>query len=365
MDFSINKHSLSQALTALHKTAPARTTLPILSSVLIQATTDNKITFRSTDLELEMKMQVEGKVLKEGEVCAPIQKLNEIAHTITEEEVSINVNEACRMRIKNNTGTYLVACKTTEEFPEERKITTEPTNIETGFLLKTIKETVYATSKDELKPTLNGVFFNFSSTDTTAVATDGHRLVKFTHNQKNKKACSALVPQKFLNTIEAGNINVREANLRVYENYIEIETDTEKLSTRLISDPFPDYESVIPTDNPNNTTVNTQTLLGATKRVALMSNKTTKQIVLQIQQNKIKIAAEDHETGGSATDEVIAEHQGTEITIGFNAGLLLEILKHQKTEEIDILTNTPLSAALIKEKGENKNTTTLLMPIRI
>ena len=96
-----------------------------------------------------------------------------------------------------------------------------------------------------------------------------------------------------------------------------------------------------------------------------MSNKTTKQIVFQIQQNKINIAAEDHETGGSATDEVIAEHQGAETTIGFNANLLLEILKHQKTEEIDILTNTPLSAALIKEKGENKNTTTLLMPIRI
>ena len=97
-----------------------------------------------------------------------------------------------------------------------------------------------------------------------------------------------------------------------------------------------------------------------------MSNKTTKQVVFKFKTKTTTISSEDHETGSSAVEEIETQHKGNECTIGFNAALLLEILKHQQTEEIEILTNTPLTAALIKQVGEETtNTTTLLMPIRI
>ena len=118
--------------------------------------------------------------------------------------------------------------------------------------------------------------------------------------------------------------------------------------------------------NNNETTVKSKDLLSAVKKVSLMSNKTTKQIVLKIQKNKIFVSAEDHETGGAATDEIEAQTTGNELTIGFNSSLLTDILKHQQTEEIRILTSSALSATLFKLVGETEtNTTTLLMPIRI
>lgn len=366
MDFTIEKDKLLSALTTLSKINPARTTLPILSTVLIKTEQTGNVVFRTTDLEVEMKITVESKVLEEGETCAPIYKLLEISNTLSEETVSINVNETQRMRIKTSTGKYLLMCNKTEEFPDQREFHDQPKQVSATFLRESIKRTTYACSKDELKPTLNGVLISFGTTSVTSVSTDGHRLVKFISKQENETGNSVLIPQKFLNIIGTGAINTKKALLNVYEDYITIETNNIKLSSRLISEKFPDYENVIPKENHNTTTVTTQTLLGAVKKVSLMSNKTTKQIILKLQTNKIFVSAEDHETGGAAMDEIDANTVGGELTIGFNSTLLLDILKHQKTEELHLLTSGPLNAALFKPVGETETeTTTLLMPIRI
>jgi len=366
MDFTIEKDELFSTLSTLSKINPSRTTLPILSTVLIKTKGTSGVSFRTTDLEIEMEIQCASKNLKEGEVCAPIYKLLEIANTINEKVVSISVNETQRMRINTETGKYVLMCNKTEEFPEERRINENITQISTGFLKEAIQNTTYACSKDELKPTLNGVLFNISSTSITAVSTDGHRLVKYITQQENTNTHNMLVPQKFLNIIGGGPINTKKAELNIYKDYASIETETTKLSTRLISEKFPDYENVIPKENSNTTQVQTKDLLNSVKKVSLMSNKTTKQVVLKIQNNKINISAEDHETGGSATDEIVATTSGEPISIGFNGQLLLDILKHQKTEKINILTENPLSATIFKQEGEQgTETTTLLMPIRI
>ena len=366
MDFTIEKNSLLSALITLSKINPSRTTLPILSTVLIKTTNSNSVVFRTTDLEVEMEIVVESKILEEGETCAPIYKLLEISNTISEETISINVNETQRMRIKTSTGKYLLMCNKTEEFPDQRDFPDTPQKVDASFLRETIKRTTYACSKDELKPTLNGVLITFGSTSVTSVSTDGHRLVKFVCKQENNTNSIILVPQKFLNIIGTGALNTKKANLNIYGDYITIETEDTKLSSRLISEKFPDYENVIPKENNNETRVLTQKLLSAVKKVSLMSNKTTKQIILKLQQNKILVSAEDHETGGAATDELEAKTQGGDLTIGFNSNLLLDILKNQKTEEIQILSSGPLNATLFKQVGEkDTETTTLLMPIRI
>ena len=366
MDFTIEKEQLLAALSTLSKINPSRTTLPILSTVLIKTQDEKVLLLRTTDLEIEMEIKLQAKILEEGEVCAPIYKMLEITNTVTEKTLSINVNETQRMRINTSTGKYLLMCNKTEEFPEERTVTEEPNIISTGFLKKTIQNTTYACSKDELKPTLSGVFLNISSTSITAVSTDGHRLVKYIYPEENTKNQTILVPHKFLNILGSGPINTKKATLKTYKEYAIIETENIKISTRLISEKFPDYENVIPDTTTNETTTTTQQLLSAAKKVSLMSNKTTKQIVLNLQTNKITATTEDHETGGAATDEIESTHKGEEIKIGFNSALLIEILKHQTTDEIKILTTSPLNAAIFKQVGEEKTeTTTLLMPIRI
>ncbi len=335
MDFCLNKLELLDALSTLIKITPNRSTLPILSMVLIKTTNSVGVTLRATDLEVDMEVLVDSQNLEEGEVCCPTHKLYDIVNTVSEENVSINVNEANRMRIKTKTGKYLIMCQKTEEFPDTRELGERVANIEGKFLHDTIKNTVYTCSKDELKPTLNGVLLEVKQNSITAVSTDGHRLVKFVVKQKNKETCRVLIPQKFLNTITIGTINTQKASLEIHKNYALIKNSKQKISTRLINEKFPDYENVIPNENPQNTKIKKQELLDLVKRVLLMSNKTTKQVVLSLNKNKITATAEDHETGGSAIDEIEAKHNGDSCTIGFNGALLLEILRHQKTENIE------------------------------
>ncbi len=366
MDFCLNKLELIDALSTLTKITPNRTTLPVLSTVLIKTKGNEGVVLRSTDLEVDLEIFIDSENLEEGEICCPIHKLYEIVNTVSEEFVSINVNEANRMRIKTKTGKYLIVCQKTEEFPETRDLGEKKTEIAGNFLYETIKNTNYACSKDELKPMLNGVLLDIKQNNIIAVSTDGHKLVKFVFEQKNTDSCKVLVPQKFLNIVASGTINTKKANLEIYEDYALIKSKKQKLSTRLINEKFPDYENVIPSEHTQETTVNTQDLLDMVKRVSLMSNKTTKQVVLKLSETKITATAEDHETGGSAIDEITGEHKGEECTIGFNGIFLLEILRHQKTEKIKLLTTNPLSAMLIKqEKEKETDTTTLLMPIRI
>ena len=366
MDFCLNKIELLDALSTLIKITPNRTTLPILSTVLIKTNETEGLVLRSTDLEVDLELTLDSQNLEQGEVCCPIHKLYDVVNAISEEFVSINVNETNRMRIKTKTGKYLIVCQKTEEFPETRELGEKTASIEGLFLYSTIKNTIYACSKDELKPTLNGVLFDITNKKITAVATDGHRLVKFINNQKNKEECKVLIPQKFLNMISTGTINTKKATLELYEDYALIESNNKKLSTRLIKEKFPDYENVIPNEQEQTTTVNTEQFLNIIKRVSLMSNKTTKQVVLKLTKTKITVTAEDHETGSSAIDEMEAQHTGNECTIGFNGNLLLETLRHQKSETVQLLTSSPLSAMLIKQENERETeTTTLLMPIRI
>ena len=367
MDFCLNKIELMDALSTLTKITPNRTTLPILSTVLIKTKGNEGVVLRSTDLEVDLEIYIDSQNLEAGEVCCPIHKLFEVINTVPEDLVSINVNETNRMRIKTKTGKYSIACQKTEEFPDQRDFTEEnPPKIDGSFLYNTIKNTVYTCSKDELKPMLNGVLLDIQDEQITAVSTDGHRLVKFIIPQNNKTNCTVLVPQKFLNIIASGTINTKKTKLEVHNEYILIKTEKQKLSSRLINEKFPDYKKVIPENSPQTTKVKTKNLLETVKRVSLMSNKTTKQVVLKFNTNKIVVTAEDHETGGSAIDEVEGEHNGEELKIGFNGNLLIEILKHQQTENVHLLTNAPLSAMLIKQENEKETkTTTLLMPIRI
>jgi len=365
MNFSLKRLELIDTLSTLIKIVPNRTTLPILSTVFIK-TTEKGLLLRATDLEVDMVCILKAEILEEGEVCVPIGKLFEIANSIISEDLSINVNETQRMRIKTPTGKYTVVCQKTEEYPEKRDLGENKLNISADFLNKSIKATAYACSKDELKPALNGVFFDIKKNSITAVATDAHRLVRYTTKQKNKKTEQVLIPSKFLHILSTGPINTKKAKLEIFSNYVLVKDERKKITSRLITEKFPDYESVIPEKNPNTTKLLTKEFLSVIRRVSLMSNKTTKQVVVKLTKNKTTITSEDHETGGAGHDEIESEHAGEECTIGFNAALLIEILKNQTTKEINILTNTALSAAIIKKIGETETeTTTLLMPIRI
>ena len=160
MNFTIQTSKLLQSLQLLQKTTPTRSTLPILSTILIKTIDNKSLELRATDLEINVLSIEKAKVLEDGEICVPGQKLIDIVSAITDQEIHININETQRLNIKTKSGKFLLMCQKTDEFPEEPN---DEQNIlstlDSKKLIKTTKNTAYACSKDEMKPALTGVKF--------------------------------------------------------------------------------------------------------------------------------------------------------------------------------------------------------------
>ena len=186
MNFSIDKNTLQNLLIEHHKVVPIRTTLPILSTAFLRVD-KNILTIKTTDLEQTITSQTKIEDEKEGSSCIPMGKLHEIISAMPDDKISFSVNEDFLVELNNKQGAYKITGRSPEEFPEDSTAeTTDKIKLQGEVLYNIIEATAYATSKDDLKPALSGVYFNFKKDGITAVATDGHRLVKNTTKENTK-----------------------------------------------------------------------------------------------------------------------------------------------------------------------------------
>jgi DNA polymerase-3 subunit beta len=257
-----------------------------------------------------------------------------------------------------------------EEFPAEQIIEGGTALTINGKELKNIiKNTAYAASRDDLKPVLQGVLFEVGKDGFISVATDGHRLVKYekTNIQAQDYVGSVVVPAKFLTLLNNQLEDNDTTPILVGENHIQIQLINGTIMSRTIKDPYPDYEGVIPKENSNTLIVDKGLLEEAIKRVSIFSNKSSRQISLNISDNNMIISTEDPENITSGKETLECDYDGDPITIGYNALYLREVLQHQGSSEIKIMLETPLNAGLFLpiEQKDNEHKTTLLMPIRL
>tara|TARA_Y100001970_G_C14193215_1_gene836584 strand:- start:890 stop:2002 length:1113 start_codon:yes stop_codon:yes gene_type:complete len=368
MIFSTSKTELQLALQKLSKATPTRSTLPILGCVLID-TREEKTILKTTDLEITIKTQIPSSLEVAGVAALPIKTLLEITNELPETRLTLSVDERKNAKIKTDLGEYDLMARSSDDFPSTpTQEEVENISIPGGILKEVIDATVFAVSRDELKPSLTGVLFQMSTEGITAVSTDGHRLVKHSRSDyfSKKKIKDIVVPKKFLSYLST-HINNSEVNLFVDENHLTAKIKNDKITTRLIGESFPNYESVIPTDNKNKLVVNKKDLLGAIKRVSIFSNKSTHQVALSLDKNNSIITTEDPEKASKAQESLAANYVGDPINIGYNAEYLKDVVSHVSGEEIVIDLNTPVSAALFSspEKKEEVESTMLLMPIRL
>ena len=367
MKFSTSKNELQEALQKLSKATPLRSTLPVLSCVLIKATNE-KTTLVTTDLELTIDIKLSVSIEEEGSAAVPLKQLYDITNEFPDgTRITISIDKKNKIEISTVSGSYDLMGKQKEEFPTTPKIDkVKKIKIKGKVLKDVIGSTLFAVSKDDLKPSLTGVLFRFNSNGLTVVATDGHRLVKIVHNKYKEEMFSGdiVVPRKFLSYLFT-HLDDEEVVLSVGETHLTATIKEDTIISRTISEVFPDYESVIPSDNNNILTVDKKTLLGAIKRVSIFSNKSTHQVAFNISRERFFISTEDPELSSKAKEEIIATYEGEDLIIGYNGEYLKDVINHTTGDKVTIKLNTPISATLFAGLNKNEDKIMLLMPVRI
>ena len=367
MKFSTSKNELQEALQKLSKATPLRSTLPVLSCVLINATNE-KTTLIATDLELTINIKLSVSIEEEGSAAVPLKQLYDITNEFPDgTRITISIDSRNKIEISTLSGAYDLMGKQKEEFPTTPKVDeTKKIKIQGNVLKKVINSTLFAVSKDDLKPSLTGVLFRFNSNGLTVVATDGHRLVKIVDKKYKTDMFNGdiVVPRKFLSYLSS-HLGDEEVILSIGETHLSATIEQDTIISRTISEVFPDYESVIPTDNNNKLTVDKKILLGAIKRVSIFSNKSTHQVAFNITKGHFFITTEDPESNSKAKEEIIATYEGEDLIIGYNGEYLKDVINHITGNEVVIRLNTPISATLFVGSKKDENKTMLLMPVRI
>jgi DNA polymerase-3 subunit beta len=369
MKFSSKQSDLQLALQQLSKVTPTRSTLPILGAVLVSAEGD-RLNLRATDLEISQVIYIPASVKAEGSVAVQHRTLLDITSEMPEGDIEVEVDDDRKVQINTSFGSYSIMGKPVEEFPSLPDVdNTQSIKMPAAILKRVIEKTAFATSRDELKPSLMGVLFQFHEDGFRAVATDGHRLVKHfrTDLQGDGYQGDNILPVKFLNILQNYLNGDEEITLKIGDNHIVMEGEEAILYTRIIDERFPDYDSVFPKDNDKNLQVNRDELASALRRVSIFSNKTTHQIALRLSTEGLEITTEDVETVSTAREELKCEYEGDPLVVGYNSNYLRDLITHIDGSTVLMEFRTPVSAAVIYPQEQHKDEvlSMLLMPIRL
>jgi len=370
MKFIVNSTALLRELQKLNGVISSNNTLPILDNFLFDINSNN-MTIIASDLETTMMSTISVEADVDGKITIPARILIDTLKTFSNQPLTFIVNtETFGIEMSSEMGNYKLAGQNANEFPKTPKLNgSSSTTIKGDILANAINKTLFASGNDELRPVMSGMFCELSSEQITFVATDAHKLVKHTRTDiSSDKTASFILPKKPL-TILKNNIS-DDADIKLEFN------DTNALFTfnnitiicRLIDGKYPNYEAVIPKENPNKLTIETASLLSSIKRVSIYANKTTHQIRLKIAGSELQITSEDLDFANKAEERLSCQYEGTDMEIGFNSKFVIDMLNNIGAEQISLEMSAPNRAGIILpldglEEGEN--TLMLVMPVML
>ncbi|WP_162342825.1 DNA polymerase III subunit beta [Cyclobacterium salsum] len=370
MKFIVSSSSLLKQLSSINGVVTTNPVVPILENFLFEIK-DSKLTVTASDLQTSMMTEIDVEAKEDGNIAVPAKILIETLKNLPEQPVTFSIDkETYSIEISSDNGRYKLAGENATDFPRIPGVT-NATSVEmsTEVLSSAIANTIFATSNDELRPAMTGVYVNLSDTNTTFVATDGHRLIRYRRvDIASPETANIIVPRKALNllksTLPSDNVpvTVEFNSSNAYFKFNNI-----KMICRLIDERFPDYENVIPTDNENDMVINRQEFLGSLRRIAIYANKTTHQVRLKLTGSELQISAEDLDFSNEANERLSCEHEGEDIEIGFNAKFLVEMLNNITAKEVTLKFSAPNRAGLIlpSDMSENEDILMLVMPVML
>ncbi|HLP20800.1 MAG TPA: DNA polymerase III subunit beta [Chitinophagales bacterium] len=370
MKFIVSTTTLLKSLQTISGVINTSSVLPILEDFLFEIKA-GKMTVFATDLETSMSTELKVEAKDSGRIAIPARILLDTLKTLPEQPLTFKVDEKTfGVEITSETGRYKLSGENADDFPKipQPEAVTE-INIPASALSNAIAKTLFAVSSDDLRPAMTGVLFQVSPDGMTFVATDAHKLVKLARTDvKASKAAQFIVPKKALGLLKAA-LPVSDSGVNVSYNKSNafFTFENTKLICRLIDANYPDYNAVIPQNNPNTLAINRLELQNAMRRISIYSNKTTYQVVLTIAGSELKISAQDLDFSNEATERLTCNYEGTDIEIGFNARFLIEMLGVLDSGEIEIELSTPTRAGVLRptEKNDNEDLLMLVMPVMI
>ena len=370
MKFNVSSSKLFSQLQAVSRVINSKNALPILDDVLFDLV-GNELRLTASDGETTIRTSVEVEGAEgSGKVASAAKLLLETLKEFSEQPLAFTIDEnnfAVNMISQN--GTYSFVGVNGNEYPEmpaaeaEAQTLILPANV----LQSAIEKTIFCTADDDLRPVMNGIFFDIAADKVTMVATDAHRLVRYTNaGVQAGVAASFILPKKPAGLLK-NLLAKEESDVKVTfgAKNARFEFGSTIIVCRQIEGRFPNYNAVIPQGNNNIVTVDRQTIINACKRVAVFANNGTAPLRLALSENNIKISAQDIDFSTSAEETISCDYNGMPMAIGFKAPFLIDLLSSVESAEVQLKLADPARAGLILpvENEANEDIVMLLMPM--
>lgn len=374
MRFTVSLPDFQKLLQNVIQAVPPKSTLPVLENFLFRLEGDG-LQATATDQELTVISGVSVQGDSDGEILAPARKLFDIVKALGNAGTLTFSSEPGTFKITLITdyGEYTMFGMNPQEFPDVPDFSTGITaSFSKEDIMKVAQKTVFAVSRDEYRPAMTGVLFQFDINTLNAVSTDSYRLVRVTlHNngatQLPQQSHTAIVPARAVDLLKKVDSDV---NVLMSDTHAKFVMEGLTIMTRLIDERFPPYENVIPSNNDKDVKFMPGDVLSSVKRVALFSSSISRQVLFTLEANKWTIVGEDYESGNKAVEAIPCEYSGEQLEIGFNYRYIEEALNHLSdgsNSEAVMSFSTPTRPALIKpmkDGVERDDILMLIMPVR-
>ncbi len=369
MNFVISSASLLKHLQGISGVLSTSNSLPILDNFLFEIA-DGRLTVSASDLETTMRTSMEVEAKKDGKIAIPAKLLLDVLKNLPDQPCTFIINmDNFAVEIAYDNGKSKMVGYNGDDFPRTPELNKSSSiRVSGGIISNAINKTLFATGVDDLRPVMSGVFCEFSPESITFVATDAHKLVRYTRTDSQASGSSSFIlPKKPLNLLKSNLTGDEEVQLEYNESNAVFSFNDIVLICRLIDGKYPNYEAVIPKENPNVLTIDRLQFLSSIKRVSIFANKTTHQIKLRLAGSELALSAEDIDFANEANERLTCNYSGEDLEIGFNSRFLMEMLSNLDTTEVRLEMSEPSRAGLLMPavSNENEDILMLVMPVML
>lgn len=370
MNFILSSTSLLKHLQSISGVLSTSNSLPILDNFLFEIN-DGQLTISASDLETTMRTTLEVEANESGKIAVPAKLILDVLKNLPDQPCTFLVDHSTySIEIAYDNGKSKMVGYNGDEFPRVPEIERSSSiKIAGEIISKAINKTLFATGNDDLRPVMSGVFCQFSPEDITFVATDAHKLVRYRRTDSEASGSSSFIlPKKPLNLLKSNLTGTEEVLMEYNESNAVFTFNDIVLICRLIDGKYPNYDAVIPKENPNVLTIDRAQFLSSIKRVSIFANKTTHQVKLKLAGSELALSAEDVDFSNESNERLTCNYIGDDMEIGFNSRFLMEMLNNIETTEIRLEMSEPSRAGLLMpavKDNENEDILMLVMPVML
>ncbi|HOY11488.1 MAG TPA: DNA polymerase III subunit beta [Saprospiraceae bacterium] len=367
MKFEVSSQELVKKLQVAGSVIVANPVLPVTEDFLFNLDKSGKLTITATNVDTTIITSIMVTVIEAGSIAIPSKILLETLKALPEQPITISVGDNNGIDIQSSYGKYHLSGDGIEDFPAaplEENV--EALTFDCKKLASAISRTMFATSSDELRLAMTGVLMQIDFNKLIFVATDAHKLVKYSFFGISSEITESIIlPKKVLSLLkialpEDGSLSISFNRKNAFFKFGET-----SIITRLIDAKYPDYNAVIPVDNPNELIIDKKDFQNSLRRISIYASKSTNQIILNMGENSLTLSAQDLDFSNEATEQLPCRYNGELMSMGFNSKIFIEMLGNIDTEEAILNTSIPSRAGILvpAEQEKNEHLMMLVMPV--